>query len=228
MPPAVRVPPPKYPAGTGSSSRTCSPRPRRSTGPTSAGASATAHPLAPKTNARIEAGLRQFAQPITLEVAGNTFERRTGVRTWPAGQAPDCRRDGLRRQVAPAHCCAGAPSEPYLSLVATYGSSKPRRAIQEFRGAGSLSVPVARRRQEECVRRVWSGGPVLPWAMMWCLVIAVRMVRCHCSHSWGLWGSRSACRSRSPQIGQRPCWLWSRRSVLRSSRGLRLRRRVAQ
>jgi len=40
-------------------------------------------PLAPKTIARIEAGLRKYAQPITLEAAGNTFERRPGVRTWP-------------------------------------------------------------------------------------------------------------------------------------------------
>ncbi|WP_238018650.1 DNA cytosine methyltransferase [Dactylosporangium sp. AC04546] len=40
-------------------------------------------PLRPKTLARIEAGLRRHAQPITVEVAGNTFERRPGVRTWP-------------------------------------------------------------------------------------------------------------------------------------------------
>ena len=40
-------------------------------------------PLKPKTLARIEAGLRRYARPITLEVAGNTFERRPGVRTWP-------------------------------------------------------------------------------------------------------------------------------------------------
>jgi DNA (cytosine-5)-methyltransferase 1 len=41
------------------------------------------HPLAPKTMARIQAGLDKFARPITLEAAGNTFERRPGVRTWP-------------------------------------------------------------------------------------------------------------------------------------------------
>lgn len=40
-------------------------------------------PLAPKTIARIEAGLRKYAVPISLEAAGNTFERRPGVRTWP-------------------------------------------------------------------------------------------------------------------------------------------------
>ncbi|XTZ13885.1 DNA cytosine methyltransferase [Micromonospora echinospora] len=42
-------------------------------------------PLQPKTLARIEAGLRKYApQAITLEAAGHTFERRPGVRTWPA------------------------------------------------------------------------------------------------------------------------------------------------
>jgi DNA (cytosine-5)-methyltransferase 1 len=42
--------------------------------------------LQPKTLARIEAGLRRYAQPITLEAAGHTFERRPGVRTRPADQ----------------------------------------------------------------------------------------------------------------------------------------------
>jgi DNA (cytosine-5)-methyltransferase 1 len=42
-----------------------------------------AKPLADKTLARIEAGLKKFARPISLEAAGNTFERRPGVRTWP-------------------------------------------------------------------------------------------------------------------------------------------------
>lgn len=42
-----------------------------------------AKPLADKTLARIQAGLDKFARPITLEAAGNTFERRPGVRTWP-------------------------------------------------------------------------------------------------------------------------------------------------
>ncbi len=42
-----------------------------------------AKPLADKTMARIRAGLEMFAEPITLEAAGNTFERRPGVRTWP-------------------------------------------------------------------------------------------------------------------------------------------------
>jgi DNA (cytosine-5)-methyltransferase 1 len=40
-------------------------------------------PLADKTLARIQAGLKKYARPITLEAAGNTFERRPGVHTWP-------------------------------------------------------------------------------------------------------------------------------------------------
>jgi len=43
-------------------------------------------PLAPKTIARIEAGLRKWARPFTAEAAGNTFERHPGVRTWPVDE----------------------------------------------------------------------------------------------------------------------------------------------
>jgi DNA (cytosine-5)-methyltransferase 1 len=42
--------------------------------------------LQPKTLARIEAGLRRYSGPIHLEAAGNTFERRPGVRSWPVSQ----------------------------------------------------------------------------------------------------------------------------------------------
>lgn len=42
-----------------------------------------AKPLSPKTMARIRAGLERYGRPFTAEVAGNTFERRPGVRTWP-------------------------------------------------------------------------------------------------------------------------------------------------
>lgn len=41
-------------------------------------------PLADKTRARIAAGIARYWRPFTLEAAGNTFERRPGVRTWPA------------------------------------------------------------------------------------------------------------------------------------------------
>lgn len=42
-----------------------------------------ARPLAPKTLDRIRAGLARYGRPIHLEAAGNTFERRPGVRSWP-------------------------------------------------------------------------------------------------------------------------------------------------
>lgn len=40
-------------------------------------------PMKPATRDRIAAGLKRYARPITLEAAGNTFERTPGVRTWP-------------------------------------------------------------------------------------------------------------------------------------------------
>ena len=44
-------------------------------------------PIAAKTRQRIAAGIRRYARPFTAVVAGNTFERRPGVRTWPV-EAP--------------------------------------------------------------------------------------------------------------------------------------------
>lgn len=41
-------------------------------------------PMKQATRDRISAGLKRYARPITLEAAGHTFERRPGVRTWPA------------------------------------------------------------------------------------------------------------------------------------------------
>ena len=40
-------------------------------------------PIAAKTRARVAAGLRKYARPITATTAGNTFERTPGVRTRP-------------------------------------------------------------------------------------------------------------------------------------------------
>lgn len=61
-------------------------------------------PLKPKTYARIEAGLRRYApRGILLEAAGNTFERRPGVRTWPV-------EDPLRTvHTSPSKAIAHAP-----------------------------------------------------------------------------------------------------------------------
>ncbi|WP_020580164.1 DNA cytosine methyltransferase [Actinopolymorpha alba] len=44
-------------------------------------------PLATKTRARIEAGLRRYGRPVHLEAAGNTYERPGYYRVWPADEA---------------------------------------------------------------------------------------------------------------------------------------------
>jgi DNA (cytosine-5)-methyltransferase 1 len=64
-------------------------------------------PLKPKTIARIEAGLKRYARPITLEAAGNTFERRPGVRTWPVDEP-------LTTQTATATKALACP--PFLTV----------------------------------------------------------------------------------------------------------------
>lgn len=45
-------------------------------------------PLAAKTMARIEWGLREFAEPVVAQVAGNTFEAGEYKRAWPASTSP--------------------------------------------------------------------------------------------------------------------------------------------
>ena len=62
-----------------------------------------------------------------------------------AGKTTGQLRYKLARRVAAAHCCAAAPSEPYVPLFAAYGSSKPqgRFRLQKFRvpaGAGRPAV----------------------------------------------------------------------------------------
>jgi DNA (cytosine-5)-methyltransferase 1 len=47
-----------------------------------------ARPMREATRARIAAGLARYARPIVIEAAGHTFERRPGVRAWPAELAP--------------------------------------------------------------------------------------------------------------------------------------------
>ncbi|HEY3924384.1 MAG TPA: DNA cytosine methyltransferase [Acidothermaceae bacterium] len=59
-------------------------------------------PLAAKTIARIEAGLRKFARPITLEAAGNTYERPGSgyIRAWPVDQSLTTPTTTLTKAVA--------------------------------------------------------------------------------------------------------------------------------
>src|SRR6266545_411383 len=72
-----------------------------------------------------------------------------------------------RSRVAPMHCCTGAPSDPYVPLVAAYGSSKPqgRSGVEVcwfFLGAGcpALAVRVDQAGAVRCAR-VPLGGHVL-------------------------------------------------------------------
>ncbi|RKN40943.1 DNA cytosine methyltransferase [Streptomyces hoynatensis] len=113
-----------------------------------------AKPLAAKTLARIEAGLKRFTRPITLEAAGNTFERRPGVRTWPI-DAP------LTTQTTTATKALAIP--PLLVPVEGRDGKEPAPAtaplrtqtarnetglawlpfVAELRGGGSVARPVS-------------------------------------------------------------------------------------
>lgn len=73
-----------------------------------------ARPLAPKTLARIEAGLRRYTRPTVIEAAGNTYERRPGVRAWPA-------EDPLRTLHTTPSKALACP--PFLALLR---SNRPR------------------------------------------------------------------------------------------------------
>jgi DNA (cytosine-5)-methyltransferase 1 len=94
-------------------------------------------PLAPKTIARIEAGLRRYARPTVLEAAGNTFERRPGVRTWPAD-------DPLRTLHTTASKALTCP--PFLAVLRTHGgtvpATEPMRTVVAGTVAHALLVPV--------------------------------------------------------------------------------------
>ncbi len=76
-----------------------------------------AKPLSDKTLARIRAGLARYGRPITLEAAGNTFERRPGVRTWPVdGPTPTLTTSATRAIAAgdwpPTYCTECATYDP--------------------------------------------------------------------------------------------------------------------
>ena len=47
------------------------------------------------------------------------------VRNYDTVLEPYTASTPLMSRVAPMHCCTGAPSDPYVPLVAAYGSSKP-------------------------------------------------------------------------------------------------------
>lgn len=97
-----------------------------------------AKPLAPKTVARIEAGLRRYARrPVVLEAAGNTFERRPGVRAWPVDEP-------LRTLHTTASKALACP--PFLTVLRTHGGNtavdQPMRTVVAGTTAQALLVPV--------------------------------------------------------------------------------------
>jgi DNA (cytosine-5)-methyltransferase 1 len=97
-----------------------------------------ARPLAAKTVARIEAGLRRYARPTVLEAAGNTFERRPGVRAWPAS-------DPLRTLHTTASKAIACP--PFLALLRsdrprTVAVTDPLATIVSSGSNHALLVPV--------------------------------------------------------------------------------------
>jgi DNA (cytosine-5)-methyltransferase 1 len=99
-----------------------------------------ARPLAAKTMARIEAGLRRYARPIALEAAGNTFERRPGVRAWPI-------EDPLRTLHTTASKALAYP--PFLTIhrggaqeLRTRAITAPARAFTASGNHQGLLVPV--------------------------------------------------------------------------------------
>ena len=94
-------------------------------------------PLKPKTIARIEAGLKRYARPITLEAAGNTFERRPGVRTWPVDEPLTTQTATLTKALAcpPMMVPAGGTWRDDATSVA---EPMPARTARENDG---LAVP---------------------------------------------------------------------------------------
>lgn len=116
-------------------------------------------PLADKTRKRIAAGIARYWQPFTLEAAGNTFERRPGVRTRSiddvlttlhttmskALAVPVEGRDGKRAQ---SLCEALRTQTTRLETALAY-----MPFIAELRGGGSDARSVA-----EALATVTAGG----------------------------------------------------------------------
>jgi len=127
-----------------------------------------ARPLAPKTRARIAAGLAKYARPIHLEAAGNTYDAAArggsskGLAYAPTMLVPVEGRDGktaqpvdeaMRTQTARnetallvplrTHGVATSTEEPLKTFVAgNVGQALVAPFIAELRGGGSEARPV--------------------------------------------------------------------------------------
>lgn len=105
-----------------------------------------AKPLADKTRARIAAGIARYWRPFTLEAAGNTFERRPGVRTWPADHVLTTLHTTASKALAvPVEGRDGKVATPTTTAFRTQttrletGLAMP--FIAELRGGGSTARP---------------------------------------------------------------------------------------
>jgi DNA (cytosine-5)-methyltransferase 1 len=98
-------------------------------------------PLAPNTMRRIRAGLEMFAQPVTVAVGGNTWERPGSgyVRAWPVNDAPMGARTGT-----PGDALA---TPPFLTLlrsgrIRTIGTDEPLATIVASGSNHGLVLPL--------------------------------------------------------------------------------------
>jgi DNA (cytosine-5)-methyltransferase 1 len=110
-------------------------------------------PLADKTLARIQAGIARFGRPITLEAAGNTFERRPGVRTWPVDAPLTTQTATMTKALAipplmvPVEGRDGKEANTALLPLRTQTARNETGLawlpfIAELRGGGSVARPV--------------------------------------------------------------------------------------
>ncbi|MCX4571554.1 DNA cytosine methyltransferase [Streptomyces viridodiastaticus] len=113
-----------------------------------------AKPLAEKTLKRIEAGLKKFAQPITLEAAGNTFERRPGVRTWPVDAPLTTQTTTMTKALAVPPLMVPVEGRDGKEALSAHGPLRTMTTrnetglawlpfIAELRGGGSVARPVS-------------------------------------------------------------------------------------
>jgi hypothetical protein len=106
-------------------------------------------PLADKTRARIAAGIARYWRPFTLEAAGNTYERRPGVRTWPADDVLTTLHTTASKALAvPVEGRTGVnarPTDEALRTLTTRLDTSLVAApfIAELRGGGSCARSVA-------------------------------------------------------------------------------------
>jgi DNA (cytosine-5)-methyltransferase 1 len=118
-----------------------------------------ARPLAEKTRARIAAGIARYWRPFTLEAAGNTFERRPGVRTWPIDDPLTTLHTSLSKALAvPVEGRDGKHAQTLLDVLRTQTTRLETALawmpfIAELRGGSSDARTVA-----EALATVTAGG----------------------------------------------------------------------